>query len=230
MMFDPPSSERRPTSRTPRRLRGASAAVAIGAITLSLSSCTSLADFPSGTVLFQDDFSRTASGWDRIEGPGTSAGYRDEGYHLRLDQPNGLVWGTPRFDLRDVRLEADTLPAAGPPDNAFGLICRYLDPDNYIFFLISSDGFAGIGEVRDGERAMLTADAMHPSDAILQGASPNHLRADCVGPRLAFYVNGVPAGEVLVQGQESGDVGVIAGSYAEAGVEVRFDNFVVLAP
>jgi hypothetical protein len=217
---------------TPRKQkrRAATSLVALGAAAAAVASCSVLGDSPSGSLLFQDDFSRTASGWDRLEGAGFSADYRDGGYHLRVDQPNGLVWGTPRFELRDVRLEVDSQPIAGPIDNAYGLICRYRDPDNFLFFLISSDGFAGIGAVQDGERAMLTASAMLPSDAILQGASPNHLRADCVGPRLSFFVNGVPAGEALVQGEQAGDVGVIAGSYAEAGVEIRFDNFVVLAP
>lgn len=216
-------------SISPRLASPRSRLVACLALTL-VGGCAGWDPSPSGSVLFQDDFSRAASGWDQIEGAGYRVGYQDGGYHLRLDRAGGLIWGTPRFDLQEVRLEVDTLPVAGPGDNAFGLICRYRDPDNFYFFLISSDGFAGIGAVLDGERQMLSAATLLPSEAILQGASSNHLRADCSGNRLSLTINGIGAGEVLVSGLGSGDVGVIAGSYAEGGVEIRFDNFVVLAP
>ncbi len=229
-MMKSPAVRKRGACRAQRLPWVRSVSLLAGFALAGLWGCARLDQSPSGSVLFQDDFSRTASGWDQIEGSGYRVGYSQGGYHLRLDRPDGLVWGTPRFDLQQVRLEVDTLPVAGPSDNAFGLVCRYRDPDNFYFFLISSDGFAGIGAVLDGERQMLTAATLLPSEAILEGASPNHMRADCSGNRLTLTVNGIGVGEVLVPGSRSGDVGVIAGSYAEGGVEIRFDNFVVLTP
>jgi len=184
----------------------------------------------SGEVLYQDDFSRASSGWDRYDAAGSSADYLDGAYQVRIEAPSSLAWGTPSFNLRDVRLEVDSFAADGPLDNAFGLICRYEDPDNFLFFLISSDGYSGIGAIRDGVRTLMTGDAMLPSEAIVQGHSPNHLRADCVGPQLTFSVNGVVVNQALAEDMASGDVGLIVGSYAEPGVEIRFDNFAIIQP
>jgi hypothetical protein len=178
--------------------------------------------------LFQDDFSRASSGWDRYEAPASSAGYLDGAYQIRVEAPSSLAWGTPRFDLEDVRVEVDSFAADGPLDNAFGLICRYVDPDNFIFFLISSDGYSGIGAIRDGVRTLITGKAMLPSDAITQGHSANHLRADCVGPQLTFWVNGVVVNQAVTEDQASGDVGVMVGTYAEPGAQFRFDNFAIV--
>lgn len=198
-------------------------------VALIAAGCGVFAPPPPGSLLFQDDFSRETSGWGHQESHGYRVGYVDGAYEIRIDSPETLAWGTPRFDLGDVRLDVDTR-AEGPIDNAFGLICRYQDPENFYFLLISSDGFSGIGQVRDGERSLLTGIALLPSDAILQGPGPNHLRAECLGPRLTLWVNGLLAQEALVAGWERGDVGVITGSYEEPGVVVRFDNFTVTQP
>lgn len=191
--------------------------------------CTLVGPSPPGTVLFQDDFSRRSSGWPEQDQPGFQMGYDDGAYRIFIAGPQTLAWSTPRFDVSDVRLEVDT-STEGPLDNALGLICRYQDPGNFFFLMISSDGFAGIGQVRDGERSMLSGIAMLPSDAILQGSGPNHLRADCIGPRLSLFINGMLAQEAVVAGWPSGDVGVIAGSYDQPGVVVWFDNFGILQP
>jgi hypothetical protein len=183
----------------------------------------------SGTVLFQDDFASPASGWSTFADPSTQAAYLDGSYVLLVRSPDNLALGRPGFELADVRLAVDAT-ASGPSDNAFGLICRYQDPDNFIFFLISSDGYSGIGEVRDGQRSLLTGKAMLPSDLILQGAGPNHLEAECNGAMLALRINGDVANQAVAPDRASGDVGVLAGSYAEGGVEVRFDNFTIVQP
>jgi hypothetical protein len=56
------------------------------------------------------------------------------------------------------------------------------------------------------------------------------LRADCAGPQLTFSVNGVVVNQALAEDMASGDVGLIVGTYSEAGVEIRFDNFAVIQP
>jgi len=199
-------------------------------LTTLIASCSALVRSSPGLVLFQDDFARTSTGWDRYDEPGFRAGYVDGDYRVRVEAADSLAWGTPGFDLGDVRLEVDTTALGGPVDNAFGLLCRFQDPDNFYFFLISSDGFSGIGVVRDGQRTLLTGAAMLPSDFILTGLTANHLRADCIGSRLSLYINGALANETTASDWESGDVGVIAGSYQDPGVEIRFDNFTILAP
>jgi hypothetical protein len=205
-------------------------AAASAALSLLGSGCSIFLPTASGAVLFQDDFSRASTGWDTFEDPAYRADYIDGAFHLRVEAPNSLAWSTPNFELGDVRLDVDTTALSGPADNAFGLVCRFRDPGNFYFLLISSDGYSGIGVVRDGQRSLLTGAAMLPSANILPGLTSNHLRADCVGPRLSLYINGALANEAAAADWESGDVGVIVGTYATPGVEIQFDNFTIANP
>jgi len=206
------------------------AAVALAALGVLASGCGALLPSATGTVLFQDDFSRSSTGWDTFEEPGYRADYVDGALRVRVEAQNSLAWSTPNFELGDVRLEVDTTALSGPADNAFGMVCRFRDPGNFTFFLISSDGYAGIGVVQDGQRSLLTGSAMLPSDDILQGLTSNHLRAECVGPRLSLYINGALANEAAAVDWVAGDVGVIVGTYATPGVEIQFDNFTIANP
>jgi hypothetical protein len=203
----------------------------VSVLALALASgCATFLPATSGTVLFQDDFSRRSSGWETYDDPSSGAEYSEGALRLHVDAPNSLAWSTPGFALEDVRLDVDTTAVSGSPDNAFGLICRYRDPGNYLFFLISSDGFSGIGAVRDGQRSLLTGEAMLPSDFILTGLTANHMRAECAGPRLSLHINGALANEVTLETVDAGDVGVIVGTYTEPGADIRFDNFTVSVP
>ena len=213
-----------------KRRKRALAAGALAALGVLASGCGALIPSAPGAVLFQDDFSRSSTGWDTFEEPGYRADYVDGALRLRVEAQNSLAWSTPNFELEDVRLEVDTTALSGPADNAFGMVCRFRDPGNFTFFLISSDGYAGIGVVQDGQRTLLTGSAMLPSDHILQGLTSNHLRADCVGSRLSLYINSALANEAAAADWESGDVGVIVGTYATPGVEILFDNFSIANP
>jgi hypothetical protein len=205
-------------------------ALALGLLAAGLSGCGSLLPSAPGAVLFQDDFTRSSTGWDTFDEPEYRADYVDGALHLRVNAPDQLAWSTPDFNLGDVRLEVDTTALSGPVDNAFGLVCRFQDPNNFYFLLISSDGYSGIGVVRDGQRSLLTGAAMLPDDHILQGLASNHLRADCAGSRLSLYINGALADEAAAADWGTGDVGVIVGTYDTPGAEIQFDNFTVANP
>ena len=186
---------------------------------------------PNAKVLFQDDFSNPDSGWDRVhESDGVTDYTGDGAYRIQVNTPNLDVWANPGLKFTDVRVEVDATKVDGPDDNDFGVLCRYKDLGNFYFFIISSDGYYAIGKVYQGDQTLLTGDSMSPSDAILQGAATNHLRADCVGSRLTFYVNGVKLAEVQDDAFAEGDVGLMAGTFDQPGTHILFDNFTVLQP
>jgi hypothetical protein len=111
-----------------------------------------------------------------------------------------------------------------------GLICRMQDAANFYYFVISNDGYYGIGKVKAGQWSLLETPQMRPSSAILTGGQKNHLRADCVADLFILYVNGQPVGSAEDKDFASGDVGILAGSFDSPGVDVYFDNFVVYKP
>jgi hypothetical protein len=196
-----------------------------------LASCTWF-EFHSdpGSVLFQDDFSRPSSGWDRYQEQAYLSDYVGGAYRIQISQPERDAWATPALEFGDVRIEVDAAKSGGPDNNLFGVLCRYQDAHNFYFFVVSSDGYAGIGMRQNGEAILLSSDSMLPRDSVLQGQASNHLRADCVGDLLSLYVNGIPAAEARGGEWATGGVGLIAGSYTEPGVVIDFDNFSVLQP
>jgi len=191
--------------------------------------CT-LLELPSepGSVLFQDDFSRQSSGWDRYRDETYSTDYAGGAYRIHVLRPNTDAWANPGLELGDAQLEVDATKAGGPDDNVFGVICRYQDARNFYFFLVSSDGYTGIGVYKDGRRRLLTDQSLLPHLAVAQGETTNHLRADCVGYRLDLYVNGQWVAGAAAAEWPQGDVGLIAGTYELGGTEILFDNFSVL--
>lgn len=193
--------------------------------------CSALFGPPkSGSVLFQDDFSRPESGWDHYQDEQYNSDYHQDSYQIEIVEPNILAWATPGLSFDDSLVMVEATRTQGPADNAFGLICRYQDPDNFYFFLISSDGFAGIGQRLDGVRQLLSDEHMLPSPAIHAGFEPNLIQAGCVESRLELYVNGQFVTAVDDDTWASGDVGLIAGSYETGNVSIQFDNFSVQQP
>jgi hypothetical protein len=181
-------------------------------------------------VIFEDSFDDPASGWRQFEDLGGGAGYGEGLFRIWVDEVQTDYLSTASFELDDVRLSASTFKAGGPDDNDFGLVCRYDDDANYYAFLISSDGYAGIMKMDDGERSWPQQDGMLGTDAILQGASVNEVTAECIGDHLALHINGELVADVRDSTFASGDVGLIAGTFEEGGVEVHFDDFVAHQP
>lgn len=183
----------------------------------------------SGSVLFQDDFSSVSTGWERMLVNEGVMDYDGGGYRILVNTLQTNFWSTPHKDFTDVRIEVDTGKLAGPDENRIGLVCRFNGKD-YYFFIITSDGYYGMGVFYNGQAILLGNPELQASADIHKGVAVNHLRADCVGSTLTFYVNGLQLIQVDDPTLASGDVGVLAGTFSTPGVDIIFDNFVVLQP
>lgn len=188
-----------------------------------------------GTVLYSDDFSNVKSGWDRTQADYKYVDYSNGGYRVWVSRTQYDVWGLANrsFD-GPIAIEVDATKIGGPDDNDFGVICRYTktsDAFSFYYFIISSDGYAVIGRVLNGSQEWISSDQMLSSSAIRRGAATNRIRAECIGSNLALYVNGQLVASVTDTSlPESGDVGLMAGTFNEGGTDILFDNFVVMRP
>jgi len=182
----------------------------------------------AGATLYQEDFSDPASGWARYEDADYLTDYVDGGYRINVTLDSYDVWSHPGYTFDDVQMEVDVTRIGGPEQGEFGLVCRYQDNGDFYALKITGDGYFGIAKRNGGEWIVL-AD-WQTSDAIRLGAETNHLRADCVDSRLALYVNG----QLLAEAQDgeyvSGDIGLLAGTFEQAGTDVLFDNLLVFQP
>ena len=212
-------------------IRFAAILVALG---IAIVSCQAIAqgsaESTPSNVLFQDDFSDTASGWDRINTPDGITDYVDGVYRIYVNILNSDIWANPGLNLSDVRLEVDATKVGGDDNNVFGLVCRYQDNDNFYFLVISSDGYHGIGKVKEGVQTLIGMESMPPADQVNKGNATNHLRADCVGNNLTLYANGESFPSQTDSDFTSGDVGLFAGAFDTPGTDIHFDNFSVLRP
>jgi len=184
-------------------------------------------------VLFQDSFSDFTSGWDRIESEEFVIDYRNAGYQIQVNADETMAWANPGLDFFDVIVDTDAIKMSGTNDNSIGIICRYSETgesSSFYFFVISSDGFYGIGKVMSDQQEMISSENMEYSDVIQQGEVPNHLQADCIGNHLVLHVNGQELARSTDETLTSGDVGLIAGAFSPPGTDILFDNFVVKRP
>jgi hypothetical protein len=181
-------------------------------------------------LLFSDDFSNTSSGWDRISTMDGMTNYEDDQYHIQINRPDYDVFANPYRSFNDVRVEVEATDVGGIADNNFGIICRCANKDDYYAGLVTSDGHYGIFKFKGGVSILLGVETMPTSPVILPAQEMNLIRLDCIGSTLTLYVNGIQLDSRQDAEFKSGDVGLLAGSYKNAGVEITFDNFKVYSP
>ena len=138
-------------------------------------------------MLYQEGFENNTTGWPRISNDNGIKDYDQGGYRILVRQPKLNFWSTPKKNFGDVtpRSRCDQIEMA-PIENRMGLICRY-QSGNYYFFIISNDGYYVIGKFIGGLTLLLGQNEMQVSDTIQTGKI-NHLRADCIGNTLTFYI------------------------------------------
>ena len=180
-------------------------------------------------ILFEDDFSRESSGWDRENYGDGITDYDNGAYKISIYTDSLFFWASPYQDFDDVIVEVQAQKTSGEDDMQYGLICKHQDVENWYALIVTADGFAAIRKrYAGGELDFITDWAEVPG--LNTGNGTNLLRAECIGDRLALYVNGELAIETYDSDITSGDAGLIAGTFEQPSAEVMFDNFIVRQP
>ncbi len=219
------------------RLRVILVLVALASATLACQQISSIASESqainqdnAGRLLFQDDFSDAKSGWDSLINEDGITDYDNGQYRILVNTTNTDVWANPGLNFTNTIIEVDATKAGGDDNNDLGVICRYKDSNNFYFFVISSDGYYGIGKFKDGQQVLVGMESMPPTDAVRQGNATNHIQAECNGSTLRLVVNGQQLAETTDSDFTSGDAGLLAGSFENPGTDILFDNFIVREP
>jgi hypothetical protein len=188
-------------------------------------------DFPSGTVLFKDDFSKSPNGWGTIGRDGGEIAFEFEGMDITVTTPDTLFWTVNGDKFTDSRIEVDAVLLDGPANDTFGVVCRYQDSGNFYAFMVSHDGYFGILKMQAGQITLANPSGdLEYSEKIRQGGVVNHLMAICQGSTLTFIVNDTLLGQIEDPSFTNGQIGLIAGAYNIPGVKVLFDNLMVIQP
>jgi hypothetical protein len=245
----PPSGSGKPVGKQRRRLstRARVLAGAGGGVVLILLIVIIVVNSqttPSSTesVIFGDDFSSRANGWDDAGDKRAGGHYHNGSYRIYakpVADGSSAEAGSPRSAGSvypsappNVSIQVEAQRIAGDQDTWYGIACR-ADANNsnldYIFLI--GDGYVAIGkedasgyhELKGVETSTLDADAK------------NSLDADCTGDEGSVYLNLYVNGEGVVEWTDdanplpTGTVGlfVATGPNAKTAVEAEFDNFAV---
>lgn len=192
----------------------------------------SIRPYSRGDVIYMDDFSTSNKNWDIWDKPNESAvSFFEDGLIMIVSKPNLDVITINKVSYPNVLIQTAARKRLGTNDNAYGIICRYLNDRNYYGFLISSDGYFGIVKVVEGEYKLLSSENMEFDESIHQDREENDISAKCKGNTLTLSINGVEKTSVVDEDLTAGKTGLITGSFSEADeTAVLFDNFIVMVP
>jgi len=181
-------------------------------------------------VLFKDNFSDRNGNWTTHADSLSFSGYDQGGFRLWADVPNYQFWSVPELNFKDVLIYTSARKQSGPENNIFGVLCRYQDEENFYAFVVGSDGYYGIFRTLAGEQVLIDQQHLDFNEVIKGGEAVNEIQAICQGDLLTLLVNGNNLLQVKDQALSYGDVGLIVGNFSEPGVDIIFDNFIVVKP
>lgn len=189
-----------------------------------------------GDQLFADVFDHEGDAnlcnWALYRTAGAAVEITNGALSISISDAGQMAWTNPGRDFTDVVITAQTRQVSGPGDNAYGLICRYRDEDNFYVFLISGDGYYAIGKYAGDVPQVdyLTGPEYLPSAFINQGVAANRLTVRCVGDELSLEVNGELLATVRDSTHTSGDIGLAASPFAAGRLVIEFDDVQVSRP
>jgi len=185
-------------------------------------------------ALLQDDFSGAQQcGWREYNQGGAVVEIAEGTLTISTSQTGEVRWTNAGRDFADVIVTVQARQTSGPNNNAYGVLCRYQDENNFYIFLISGDGYYAIGKYETGKDQVtyLTENQEFiASDLINQGVATNLVRVSCVGNELSLSVNGLPLVTIIDDSLASGDVGLGVSTLEPGTAVVQFDDLLVLAP
>lgn len=181
---------------------------------------------PTGPrLLYEDDFDDSTSGWLEAADAESSQGYRNGRFFFEVRSPDLIVWDNAGGNFQDFALEVNARQVTGALESSYGVLLRYIDDDNFYRFDLTGDGYYAVLKLERGEWDTL-AD-WQASERVKPQGEVNLIKVVCQGPRMSFYVGDEELISVEDSSFERGDVGLFAGTFADASAEAEFDNLQV---
>jgi TolB protein len=179
-------------------------------------------------LVYEDDFSDPNSGWDDAFDRHSIKQYGNNKYYIELTTSNLVAWGLANRDVADFRLQVEATQEAGPNNNGFGILFRFVDRDNYYRFDISGEGYYLLSKFYAGEWTTLIP--WTAASALNVGQATNNLMVEAIGQRIRLFANGVEIAQTTDDSLTHGNFGFFANTFTEANLIVSFDNIKLWVP
>jgi len=215
----PPTRTRRPTrTPLPTRTRPPTATPA-----------------PVGDTLVRDDFSSNSGDWSVGDYTDSSFLIQGGSYVVTIKETNLIAWGNyEQTTYTDVAISVQADDLSDLPQNSkdwpgFGLICGYVDNNNFYYAGLTADGYYVINKYRNGNVIGLSSSDGKWSTtndiATFQGSYA--IKLVCARGSLSLYVDGQLLDEINDPDLGEGLLGVFVNTFDTAGLAVAFDNVVI---
>lgn len=197
---------------------------ALPALAQSLTLDEALAELRSTEPTVSERFRRDNGLWELdLDSAESTIRFESGSYRVGALEPSYYVWGISEFMADDLFVEVDAARMTGPDNNEFGIVFRHEDVDNFYTFLVSSDGFYSLRKLQEGmwEEILPWAE----TDLLdLSEAGSNRLGVFAQGASIVLLINEQIVDSVVDESFSGGAIGLAAGAFEEAGVEVAFDD------
>lgn len=172
-----------------------------------------------------DEFRRNRGEWHEVDNAVKRYAYHNRAYHLTIHSDNRVAWSVnsaiATLAPADYLVEVDAALVDGPHDGEYGLVFRYVDDQNFYQFTLSAGQYK-LTKLIEGEwETILPWTAV---DGLAEPTAVNRLGVLAQGSTLTLLINNLPVAQTTDESFRAGGVGVVAGSFAEGGVGIAFDN------
>lgn len=185
-----------------------------------------------GAILYSDDFTPETTGKWQLEGDESGRTTLADGRLLiEVNSPNTLQYTTlVEETFSNFALEVEATLLAGSPDSSYGVLFRMSNPQQFYRFDVTANGLFVVERYDAGEWIRLS-DGWEANDALAQGINAtNYLGVLAVGGNFSFYANGKLLLQVVDGRYGGGNIALDAGTFAQPGLQVAFDNLVIRSP
>lgn len=173
--------------------------------------------------LYFDNFSDPSSGWAKLDNPDELFEYKNGEYRILVRSTDWATGAHTTFQASDYFVSVDLRN----PNNvwgSYGIGFGIMQNWSTLYTLeIYPDGWFGIYRVDPSSYVTLVEKY---SPAVNQGSAINHIRLERNGASISAYANGKLLASVT-DGTYTGTlyIGLVATSYEQANLDIRFDNF-----
>jgi TIR domain len=234
----PPPDQTKPPGKQRRRLSTRQwifAGVGLGVVLILV--IVAIVSRSQTPVVFEDDFSSQAHGWNDAGSERAGAHYKNGAYRIYAERNSGTQGGAPTgassvYPSAPAKLsiDVDAQKLAGEYDTWYGVSCR-VSGDSAAYAFVVGDGHLEIGKRTSPTDYQVLKVVQAPA---VDADAENHLSVNCNGGEGSVYLN-LYVGDDFVEWTDTenplpiGTVGLFVSSLedAETAVEVEFDNFVV---
>jgi hypothetical protein len=188
-------------------------------------------DEAAASVVLQDDFGNTNSGWPRQSSdPSTRrVGYVEGEYSIvKVVNSQGAPFVSRDVDVADFLWEVDARLVA-PTTNVYVYLDfrRQENGDHYSYVVDPNDSTFRVERTAGDTRRELLPWTKAP--AIRQGTDLNRLGVRAEGPSIVLLVNGEEVGRLTDDTLGAGAIAFGIGNFQNGAADGRFDNLVVTA-